>query len=114
MSIFQDREQAAEHKFEHDQELAFKITARRNKLLSQWAANHLGFSGEAAQSYVREFVEAHVADHDETSIVRNVSADLIAQGILIPEGDIRSRLAEFARTARRDLLRAREAPQKTA
>ncbi|HYM01840.1 MAG TPA: DUF1476 domain-containing protein [Stellaceae bacterium] len=112
MSIFRDREQAAEHEFEHDQELAFKIAARRNKLLSQWAANHMGLSGEAAQRYARELVETHVADHDETSIVGSVIADLIAHGMPIPEEDIRSRLAEFARKARADVLRDGKAPSK--
>ncbi|MGH7090354.1 MAG: ATPase inhibitor subunit zeta, partial [Stellaceae bacterium] len=51
---FDDREKAFERKFERDQELAFKVRARRRRLLGLWAARQLGLSGAAAQSYADE------------------------------------------------------------
>ena len=51
MAGFEDRKKAQEGKFAHDQEIAFKATARRNKLLGLWAAGKMGLSGEAADAY---------------------------------------------------------------
>ena len=58
MTTFQDREKEFEARFKHDEELKFKVTARRNRLLGEWAAARMGLTGEAADAYAREVVEA--------------------------------------------------------
>ena len=54
MASFEDREKGFERKFAHDEELKFKATARRNRLLGLWAAGQMGLSGDDAQNYARE------------------------------------------------------------
>ncbi|HCR66477.1 MAG TPA: DUF1476 domain-containing protein, partial [Oceanicaulis sp.] len=58
MSGFDDRENAFENKFAHDQELEFKAVARRNKLLGLWAAELMGLTGDDAEAYGKEVVKA--------------------------------------------------------
>jgi hypothetical protein len=58
MTSFEDREKGFERKFAHDEELKFKATARRNRLLGLWAAEQMGVTGEAAQAYAREVIKA--------------------------------------------------------
>ena len=58
MSKFDERGKEFEARFKHDQEFAFKVTARRNKLLGLWAARHLGLAGAAAEAYAKEVVAA--------------------------------------------------------
>ena len=60
MTTFDDREKAFEKKFEHDQDLQFKATARKNKLLGLWAAGLMGKSGADAEAYAKEIVVAAV------------------------------------------------------
>ena len=58
MTNFEDREKGFERKFAHDEELKFRATARRNKLLGMWAAAEMGITGDAAQGYAREVIKA--------------------------------------------------------
>ena len=51
MATFDQRKDAFENKFAHDEELRFKAMARRNKLLGLWAAEKLGKSGADAEAY---------------------------------------------------------------
>jgi hypothetical protein len=104
MSIFQDREKAAERRFERDQEQAFKIAVRRNKLLGLWVARRVGLAGAAAERFAMGLVEAHVTDHDEGPIIRSVCAELVVRGTPLAEDDVRRRAAEFARTARAEVV----------
>ena len=60
MTTFDEREKDFEARFKHDQELQFKVKARRNRLLGLWAAERMGLSGDAAQAYAKEVVEAAV------------------------------------------------------
>ena len=62
MTTFEDREKGFERKFAHDEELKFKATARRNRLIGLWAADKMGLSGDEAQSYAREVIKADLAE----------------------------------------------------
>ena len=75
MSSFDEREKDFEARFKHDQELAFKVTARRNKLLGQWAAQHLGLTGPAADAYASEVVSADFARPGDSDVIEKVAAD---------------------------------------
>jgi hypothetical protein len=79
MAAFEERERDFEARFKHDQELQFKVKARRNRLLGHWAAERMGLSGEAADAYAREVVEAEFHGGDR-HVVDKVVADLAAKG----------------------------------
>ena len=65
MSSFDDREKAYEKKFAHDEELKFKATARRNKLMGRWAAEKMGLDAEAAEAYAKDVVLADLEEPGE-------------------------------------------------
>jgi hypothetical protein len=80
MTTFDKREEAFEKKFAHDEELKFKATARRNKLLGLWAAEQLGLTGAEADSYALALVmsEFETAEHD---VGRKIRKDFDAKGV---------------------------------
>ena len=92
MTAFDNREKEFEARFKHDQELQFKVTARRNRLLGLWAAERMGLAGDAAQSYAKEVVEAEFKGGDR-HVVAKLVADLAAKGQGVPEssGPLRAR-----------------------
>jgi hypothetical protein len=78
MPSFSDRRDAFEKKIAHDEELRFKATARRNKLLGVWAAEKLGMSGEDADAYAKSVVLADFEESGDADVLRKVAADLHA------------------------------------
>jgi hypothetical protein len=104
MSVFDEREKTAERKFELDQELTFKMVARRNKLLGKWAAWQLGLSGEAAERYALEIVDEEVLRHSDGAIIGRIAADFLANGFPITPEAIRRHLDRFAAQARREVM----------
>lgn len=76
MTTFNDRENAFENKFAHDEEMKFRAEARRNKLLGLWAAEKLGLSGDEADAYAREVVKADFEEAGHEDVVRKVAGDL--------------------------------------
>ncbi|MEM6386994.1 MAG: DUF1476 domain-containing protein [Pseudomonadota bacterium] len=101
MSTFDDRENAFENKFAHDAEMKFKAEARRNKLLGLWAAELMGKSGDDAEAYGKEVVQADFEEAGDEDVFRKVSGDL---GALTTEEDIRSKMAELMSVAKAQLL----------
>jgi hypothetical protein len=95
MAGFEDREKGFEKKFAHDEELRFKATARRNKLLGLWAAEKMGLAGDDAQAYAREVVKADFTEPGEEDIFRKVREDFDAKGIDQSEHQIRRQMAEL-------------------
>jgi hypothetical protein len=81
MTGFDEREKAFENKFRHDQELQFKVYARRARLLGEWAAGLMGKSGEEASSYAREVVSADFEEAGADDIIRKVHGDLEARKV---------------------------------
>ena len=78
MTQFDDRERAFESKFAHDDEMRFRITARRNRLLGEWAARKMGLSGDETESYAKDMVRS---DFDEAG------GNLLASGFSSAEAD---------------------------
>lgn len=76
MTTFDKREQGFESKFAHDEELRFKATARRNKLLGLWVAEKLGKTGPDAEAYAREVMKADFEEVGDEDVYRKVSGDL--------------------------------------
>jgi hypothetical protein len=81
MSGFDDREQSFERKFEHDQELAFKARARRDKLFGMWAAGEMGLGAGEAEAYSQRLVADDLGRHGEERIIAAVLADFAAKGV---------------------------------
>ncbi|MBU6462806.1 MAG: DUF1476 domain-containing protein [Bradyrhizobium sp.] len=94
MTTFDKREEAFEKKFAVDEELRFKAAARRNKLLGLWVAEKLGMSGDAANIYAKEVVAADL-DGATGGAMRKVTIDLDAKGVVVPEAELRARMAEL-------------------
>jgi len=104
MTTFNDREKDFEAKFKHDEELKFKATVRRNKLLGLWAAEHLGLDADAADAYARQVVEADFEEPGEEDVFRKVFGDLEAKGAGLSEHQIRRRMEELMTEAREQIM----------
>lgn len=89
MTTFKDREKGFESKFSHDQELDFKVTSRRNKLLGLWAAEQLGLEGSAAEHYARDVVEADFQEPGDADVVRKILGDFSLKGRTLSEHSLR-------------------------
>ena len=97
MTTFDKREQGFEAKFIHDEELRFKVTARCNKMLGNWAAAHLGLTGEAAVAYANGLVTDDLVSQDSNATLHRVSKDLANKGI--SEQQVAQRMNEFLQLA---------------
>ena len=95
MTTFDKREEGFEKKFALDEEQKFKAEARRNKLLGLWAAAKLGLSGDAANAYAKEIVEAEFGEGGDADVVRKVIGDLAAKGITVTEAQVQAQMAEL-------------------
>ena len=93
MTTFDDRKDAFEKKHAHDEELAFKATARRNKLLGLWVAEQIGLSGAAAEAYAKEVVAADFEEAGDDDVVRKVAKDLAGKGVT--EDEVRTKMQEL-------------------
>ncbi len=99
MALFDDRKKGEEGKFARDQDFRFKVTARRNRLFGLWLAAELGRSGESAESYAREVIEADFERPGDDDVVEKVMADIRDADLDIDEHKVRARLTAFAREA---------------
>ncbi len=95
MASFEDREKGFERKFAHDEELKFKATARRNRLLGLWAAELLGIAGDDALAYAREVIKADLAEPGDEDVVRKIRADFDAKGVDQSDHQIRHKLTDL-------------------
>ena len=101
MTTFDERENAFEAKFAHDEEMQFKAQARCNKLLGLWAAERMGLEGEKAEEYARSVVLADFEEAGDEDVIRKVAADL--EGRVSAE-EIRARRAELLPIAKEQIL----------
>jgi hypothetical protein len=85
MTTFDKREEGFEKKFAHDEELRFKATARRNKLVGLWAAEKLGLSGPAADAYAKEIVAADFEAPGDNDVVHKLRKDFDTKSV--PQSD---------------------------
>ena len=106
MSTFDDRERAFETKFAHDEEMKFRIIARRNKLLGQWAARQMGLSEAETESYAKDVVRSDFEEAGDHDVVRKVLGDLTAAGVDCDEAKIFEMLGHKEVEARRQIIEA--------
>ena len=107
MTTFDDRERAFETRYARDQEMQFKITARRNRLLGQWAAGLMGLTEAEADAYAKEVVRADFEEAGDEDVVRKLLGDLTAAGVDVDDATVRQALADKTVEARRQLMEAK-------
>jgi hypothetical protein len=105
MATFDEREKGFEQKYKHDQELQFKVNARRNKLLGLWAAEQMGMAGAAAEAYAKEVVHADFEKPGDSDVVAKVVKDMTAKGRAITEPQIRKELDRLLAVAKEQLMK---------
>jgi hypothetical protein len=103
MGTFEEREKSSERKFQHDQELNFKIKARRDKLLGLWAAQCLGLAGDEAQNYARLVLQSDLEKPGVDDIVAKICNDFRKRGVAHDETRVRVELERCAAEAKKQL-----------
>ena len=106
MSTFDDRERAFETKYARDEDMAFRITARRNKLLGQWAAALMQLTPEETDAYAKSVIQADFEEAGDDDVLRKLLGDLTAAGVDTSDAAIRQALADKTVEARRQLMEA--------
>ncbi|WP_338502881.1 DUF1476 domain-containing protein [Sphingomonas kaistensis] len=106
MTTFDDRERAFETKFAHDEEMKFRVIARRNKLVGHWAAGLMKLSAVEAEAYAKDVVRADFEEAGDEDVIRKILGDLTAANIEIDDAAIRQQLADKTVEARRQLMEA--------
>jgi hypothetical protein len=103
---FDDRERAFEAKYARDEEMQFRITARRNRLLGEWAGRQMGLSEAETESYSKDVVRSDFEEAGEHDVIRKVLGDLTAAGVECDEDQIREALRHKEVEARRQIIEA--------
>ena len=106
MTQFDDRERAFEAKYARDEEMQFRITARRNRLLGEWAARQMGLSEAETESYSKDVVRSDFEEAGEHDVIRKVLGDLAAAGTEVGEEQVREALKHKEVEARRQIIEA--------
>lgn len=106
MTSFQDREKAFEAQFARDAELQFKIIARRNRLLGEWAAAKMGLTKEETEAYAKAVVQADFEEAGDEDVIRKVLGDLTSAGVEADDMMVRTALEGKAVEARRQFIEA--------
>ena len=96
---FQQRQDGFETKFEREQDQKFREMVRRDKMFARWAADLMGFEGEAIEEYEKEVVKAALEEPGDEDILGKVGADLQAKGVGISDSDLRVELDKCALAA---------------
>ena len=104
MSGFDDRERAFETQYAREEELQFRIHARRNKLVGLWAADKMGLTPEESDSYAKSVVQADFEEAGDEDVVRKLLGDLVSAGVEMDEATIRAMLDEQTIAARRQFI----------
>jgi len=104
MTTFDDRERAFEAKFAADENLLFRITARRNRLLGHWAAAQMGLTPEETDSYAKSVVQADFEEAGDEDVIRKLLGDLVSAGVEIDELGVRAALEAQMVEARRQYI----------
>ena len=101
MTSFDDREKGFERKFALDEEQEFKASARRNRLLAEWAAGLMGL--ETADEYIRAVIKSDFEQPGDDDVLRKVFGDLKGAGVAVSEGEVRMKMDELLAQAREQI-----------
>ena len=100
MNTFDERKKSFEKKFVHDEELQFKVSARRNKYIGQWVSQILGYNSDQEKEYIQSVIKADFAEAGDEDVFRKVKADLKDHNI--SDEDIRKKMDELNEKAKSD------------
>mgnify|MGYP001150262219 CR=1 FL=1 len=104
MTDFKDRERSEEAKFAMDEDTAFRIAARRDRLLGNWAAEKMGLSAEETEVYAKTVIQANSEEAGDEDVIRKLLGDLVSAGVETDEAEIRTAMDAKAVDARRQLM----------
>jgi len=104
MTDFKDRERGEEAKFAMDENTAFRIAARRNRLLGEWAAGLMSLTPEETEAYKKAVVQADFEEAGDEDVIRKLLGDLTQAGCDVDEAAVRTKLDEYNVEARRQLM----------
>lgn len=104
MTSFKDRQRAEEAKFARDEEMLFRIAARRNRLLGLWAAERMKLSPVEAEAYAKSVIQADFEEAGDEDVIRKLIGDLTSAEVEITEAEVRSALEAKMVEARRALM----------
>jgi hypothetical protein len=102
MSTFNEREKSFEKKFAHDEELQFKVSARRNKYLGQWASQILGYDQEKEKEYIQAVIKSDFEEVGDEDVFRKLKADLADHNI--SDEEIRKKMNELKEKAKSEFI----------
>ena len=102
MDSFKDREQNFEKKFAHDEELQFKVNARRNKYLGQWASQILSYDSEKEKEYIQSVIKADFEEAGDEDVFRKLKVDL--KDYNISDEEIRKKMSELNEKAKSEFI----------
>ncbi len=102
MSSFDEREKSFEKKFAHDEELQFKVSARRNKYLGQWVSKIFGYNLDQEKEYIQSIIKADFAEAGDEDVFRKLKSDLKDHNIF--EEEIRKKMEELNEKAKSDFI----------
>ena len=105
MTTFNEREKAFEKKYEHDQDLKFKVNARKNKLLGLWAAGLMGKSGADAEAYAKDVVLADYEKPGDSDVIEKLVKDFAAAGKPMEDHTIRKQAERLAEAAKEQFMK---------
>ena len=100
MNTFEDRKKSFEKKFAHDEELQFKVSARRNKYIGEWVSEMLGYSEEQTKEYIQDVIKADFAEAGDEDVFRKIKEDLKKQNL--SDESIRAKMKELNEKAKSD------------
>ena len=100
MNSFEDRKKSFEKKFAHDQELQFKVSARRNKYIGEWVSQLLNFNSDQEKDYIQSVIKADFAEAGDQDVFRKIKEDLKEQNI--SDEDLRKKMDEMNEKAKTD------------
>ena len=102
MSTFDERQKSFEKKFAHDEELQFKVSARRNKYIGQWASKILGYNADQEKEYIQSVIKADFAEAGDEDVFRKIKQDL--KNYNINDEEIRKKMDELNEKAKSDFI----------
>ena len=102
MSTFDDRQKSFEKKFVHDEELQFKVSARRNKYLGQWASQILGYDQEKEKEYIQAVIKSDFEEAGDEDVFRKLKSDLADHNI--SDEEIRKKMNELNQKAKSEFI----------
>jgi hypothetical protein len=100
---FEKRQKGFENKWAHDEELRFKVFARRNKLLGLWAAGQMGLSGADADAYAKDVVRADFEQPGDDDVFQKVRADFDAKAVAVSDHVLRRSMDDLLETAKEQI-----------